>query len=128
MAFVTNLRQFTNEINKFNKRNNDEILRFFKLIAFDLFSKLTVRTPVDTGRARASWVLSVNRLPPDEPAPEQQGRYVIQEPDLTEVTLKTIIFITNTTDYIEFLDQGTSDQAPRGIVDLAIAETENKFL
>lgn len=94
-------------------------------LAFDLHSKITRRTPVDTGRARHSWQVqegSPNSTvapenptgPPLDVSPFPEGKISGQAP----------VYITNALDYVVYLEAGTSRQAPAGMVKLAILEVQ----
>lgn len=103
-------------------------------LALDLWNKITLRTPVDTGRARASWQLSIGapslvvspslgpytgknsklNTPPGEPA--------APFPTDVEITGDDIVFICNSLPYIEALEDGHSQQAIAGMVQVSLAE------
>lgn len=72
---------------------NKMIKKIVDQVTDDLQSELKLKTPVDTGRARDGWI-------------KNKGRKVNT--------------ITNSVPYIEELDKGHSNQAPRGIVEPAI--------
>lgn len=69
-----------------------------KKVALEVFKRIVARTPVDTGLARDSWVLSGS-------APN----YLISNPQ----------------PYINKLEHGSSKQAPAGMVRITLAELEN---
>lgn len=107
-----------------------------KKVAFDLYAQIIQKTPVDTGRARASWNISVNNPDPSV-APEMDksknsdGKKLKRGDSLTgieagknisllESNLEDPIYITNNLDYIEYLEGGSSEQAPAGMVMLSV--------
>ena len=89
-----------------------------------------VLTPVDTGFARSRWQASIGEPVASEPAAE--GRVEVGEEISTAIALSQAnneikkwkgfgsIFITNPLDYVRYLDQGSSDQAPQGMADDAV--------
>lgn len=88
----------------------------------DLFASIVELTPVDTGRARANWAMSMDL--------NDKGDFV----DLTdmaefEYTTKRgdTIWIWNNLVYIVPLEEGHSKQAPRGMVALSLQRFD-KFL
>lgn len=90
-------------------------------LTIDAWGKLVKRTPVDTGRARASWAISVSEPyagPP--PLPGQHG--MPSEPGVAEIDGTTAIFITSNLPYMEALENGHSGQAPNGMVRITVAE------
>jgi hypothetical protein len=86
---------------------------------------VVLATPVDTGRARANWTTSVgaptftNKDPPPDPGGSAlaQAREVIGtwRPGLGS------IYISNGVDYVQYLDEGSSAQAPEGMTSQGIA-------
>jgi len=81
-----------------------------------------LRTPVDTGRARANWLVSIGEPTtetvdtPDNPA-AGTAEALAQARQATRgyKTRLGSIFITNNVEYIVPLDEGTSPQAPSGM-------------
>ena len=93
-----------------------EIDRQLRSRALAALGDLRLETPVDTGRARNSW--DVNRtgqlFDSDENPPPGLS---ILEPS---PTIRTRIFITNGTPYIQYLNQGTSIQAPARFIETTL--------
>lgn len=88
---------------------------------------LTTQTPVDTGRAASNWIASIGAPdtgesgPPFDPFSAHTANIGIIGRRQNEQT----IFLSNNVDYIVFLDQGSSAQAPNGMTTRAIAEILN---
>lgn len=80
-------------------------------------AQLVLTTPVDTGRARSNWVPSINtpQIKIVEPGQRESIGEAIKNYELDQT-----IFITNSLPYIRSLNDGHSQQAPAGFVDLAI--------
>jgi len=84
-------------------------------------------TPVDTGRARANWVVTVGKTHDAATEPEDrsgaaalaQGRKAVEafKAGLDEAGS---IYITNNVEYIIPLENGHSKQAPQGMSEFAI--------
>lgn len=87
-----------------------------------------LRTPVDTGRARANWVASIGEpSTEDNPGPDLGSRDANETKSTAEALAQAQtalagyklslgpIYLVNNTEYILFLDDGSSDQAPSGI-------------
>jgi len=92
--------------------------------AIDTVAKLKERTPVDTGRAKNSWVLSKNK----NKFLDAKGGYTasVGGPGLGPVSDSKIetLYATNGTPYIEDLNRGTSQQAPARFVEATIAQQQ----
>lgn len=144
-----NLLEFNLQLDDFIKKVKLAPQTVTKRIAFDLFGRIVRKTPVDTGRARGSWTMSVNEA--DErvlpPAPKgSQNHY--PEPTPATITLQPgdSVIISNSLPYIVALEQGRlikvkekgkempnrkikpkrvfSIQAPHGMVAISIEEVK----
>jgi len=54
---------FAADIQNFNKKYEERMTLVLKKVAFDLFRKVILKTPVDTGRARGNWMVGINKIP-----------------------------------------------------------------
>lgn len=96
-------------------------------IAID--SGLINETPVDTGRARGNWIVSLNRANPNRDinpigqsgAPQGSAQAILQGTQtISAAPAFGKIFIQNNLPYINRLNDGWSDQAPRKFVETVI--------
>lgn len=83
------------------------------------WNDLVRTTPVKTGKARASWMISAG-FPKIKEIPD--GTYGMPSPPNLDRYTKnwTQWYITNTAPYITRLNRGYSRQAPVGFIELAI--------
>lgn len=108
------------QIAAINKRTKQKILRTFRGTALSMFGRVVTRTPVDTGRARGNWQSSINRpLETIDPSTEGYATTVAQ------AQLGDSIFFINNLPYIKKLEDGSSDQAPAGMVKVTVAEFQS---
>jgi hypothetical protein len=109
---------FALDIEKFSKDVGLEINLVVRKISLDAYTRVTKKTPVDTGRARANWNLSVGYID------TKTTKSVMQKsPMLSKNTgLTKAIYITNSLPYINALEHGHSKQAPRGMVGVTMNE------
>lgn len=126
-----------------------------KKLAFDAFAGLMLRTPVDTGRARANWRISINKIdatvePERKTASALKGKggagvgysfntgYSGSHPPsggesskasaaLGPVVWGDVVYISNTLPYIEALENGHSKQAPSGMLRVTFLEVQSNF-
>ena len=115
---------FDSDIKRFSKNTGVAIDEAVRKIAFDAFRMVTKKTPVDTGRAKGNWnvsVDSVNSSINEEATSTGKGRPG-HAPDIKKGDGLKPIFITNSLDYIEDLENGTSQQAPHGMVAITVNE------
>jgi len=122
-----NLPAFNKELQLFGKQTTPEAERFFAgRLALDLLRRIVFRTPVDTGRARGNWqtvVGSSNESTVEGGgAPLAGGAAVIAgAPPFSVIT------IFNNVKYIRKLEEGSSRQAPTGMVRVSVAEVDAQF-
>lgn len=107
---------FLNDIRKFNKKAERTALMAFKQVALAASDKVTERTPVDTGKAKGSWMGGIN-----SPARNSPGYLAV----IGRLKLGDTFFLTNNQPYIRRLEYGWSMQAPAGMVRITVAEFQN---
>lgn len=102
--------------------------RVVRKIALDLLGRVVRATPVDTGRARFGW--DVTLLSPSGWAPpEGAERYPANDIQRALGALASIrfgdeVWIVNNVVYISRLNDGWSDQQPAGFVEAALQAME----
>ena len=131
------LIEFKADLAAFAKEMNVEFGTVVKKVAFDLLGKIVARTPVRSGRARGSWIVSLDS-PSEDMLPEgeysayqeatgaaNQAQSVAQG-ELADLAANPYrqIFIVNNLPYVEKLNGGSSVQAPASFVELSVAEVE----
>ena len=89
-------------------------------LAFEAYNGVTLKTPVDTGRARGNWNIGAGS--PDLSTTEQTSS---PRPSLAKGDGEKVIYITNNLPYIERLEDGWSKQSPSGMVGLTMIELSN---
>ena len=95
-----------------------DLSKKIRTIAIQLLNEVTMRMPVDTGRARANTIVSIG-------SPVYQvldrydktGGYTIMEgvTRLSGLEPYTVVYLQNNLPYIEKLEDGYSKQAPIGM-------------
>lgn len=108
------------EIDRMNEAYRIQIKKAMKIGIIEALRQVTISTPVDTGRARWSWFLSV-KVPSPELPPE--GKYRV--PQTTErikaleqnFTISDTLYLTNNVPYVPDLNEGSSKQAPARFVE-----------
>jgi hypothetical protein len=100
-----------------------------RAVALQTLAQVTVATPVDTGRARANWIVSVGAPSQlEKPWPDKRGSGgraasgAISDGTavLTGAPKATTVFVQNNLPYIRRLNAGWSKKAPAGFVERAI--------
>lgn len=118
---------FALDVSKWCGKSLDRIDIVSRKIALEMFRRVILRTPVDTGRARGNWQTTVGA-----PAfgtldeTDKSGRAAIARATTVCLAWKAVsgawIFLANNLPYIERLEHGYSKQAPSGMVAITVAE------
>lgn len=117
-------------VDKFCAKSQKEIETIFRKITFELFKDIVMNTPVDTGRARANWGVTVGKINTTLliESGDQSGSATLAN---TAEGVKAwnctgSIFLTNNLPYIGVLEYGRDDgspgsmQAPNGMVRISV--------
>ncbi len=117
----TNIVSFNAQVSDFGKTLLPrEFVVFHRKIGLEALSRIVEKNPVDTGRSRGNWQTDIDQTNEAEvlsvdPTGAGSGRLAGLQPFQT-------IFIFNNVSYIEFLEEGSSSQAPAGMVAVTLAE------
>jgi hypothetical protein len=120
--------QFTLEIARFAEkagRNADLVIR---KVGIELLSSVIKKSPVDTGRFRANWNVSLGN--PDystSDATDKGGAVSIARgaAALSGFGTGGVAYITNNLPYAQRLENGYSTQAPAGMVRITVAQFQD---
>lgn len=113
---------FRSRINKvYQNKVIKPLERSVRAVALKLDAELVNTTPVDTGRAKSNWLPSLNSPDTRKVEPNQKPDI---GPTLSAYGIDDTIFISNNLPYIQKLNEGSSQQAPAGFVEAAIARAK----
>ena len=99
--------------------------RRIRQIVGNIAEQLVEHTPVETGRARGHWRLSLNTAEPaTSDSPDTEGTATVAEmlAALEPFQLGQTVCICNNAPYIVMLENGYSPQAPGGIVTAVVRD------
>ena len=122
---MADLRTFVRRIRARGRQVDEEVNRTVVQAAQVVNQAVILATPVDTGRARANWIASVGvpvTTPTDDADPEGGDRIAQNAVTIAGRRNDQTIFISNNVDYIGFLNQGSSSQAPANFVEIAVQQ------
>lgn len=123
-----------------------------RMATIEFYRQVTISTPVDTGRARAGWFITLGK-PSDEVIPEapqsnggkktrknkkkkkggkkKKGTYYktppIDQRMPATISARDTVYVTNNTPYIQRLNEGYSEQAPARFVETAAAKVQSSM-
>lgn len=133
MAF-TNLNAFNRELQQFSDEQLPrELVTLHKRISLEALQRIVNRSPVDTGRFRAAWITAVGEtaalfLSLSGEAAQSTGDPINRGLQaLRNLKPFSVVSISNNVRYGEFLERGSSKQAPRGVVDVTFEELRTIF-
>lgn len=110
----------------------EKVLLVQKKIAFQLLEGIVNMTPVDTGRARANWQVTIGTptLAHSWESYDKPGDGTISSGSAVISSLRTLgtIYLTNNLPYILSLEKGHSQrQAPQGMVQVTLDRVSAQF-
>lgn len=108
------------EIDRMNEAYKIQIKKAMKVGIIEALRQVTISTPVDTGRARWGWYLSVKAPSPETPPEGKYGAPKINErmQAINEnFTISDTLYLTNNVPYVPKLNNGSSKQAPARFVE-----------
>ena len=119
---------FKLDIAKWVEKAGDRADLVVRKVALDMFTKVVLKTPVDTGRARGHWSAGVNNVPAGLTGRlDKSGAGAIAGITATVTTARAgdRIYLANNLPYIVRLEYGHSKQAPAGMVRTTIDEFQS---
>lgn len=138
----TNAAAFSRALMDLSDEIDGSIEAVIRKACFDLYARIVKRTPVDTGRAKASWGIGTEHsgavAPEGEHSVTELHNFAPSDISSAVISSTTGLFtfsinddqvvIYNNLEYIEALESGQgSDQAPSGMVAISLAEFEAHF-
>lgn len=135
---VTGESSFTLSIKKWVEKTNADISKTFRTVCMNIFADIVRAWPVDTGRSRAAWQITLNSpgvgetgFTPgastygeggnrDENAGRATAHAMEQTNKLAGLKAEDVCYINNNVRYAIYLEYGHSKQAPRGVVRLTL--------
>jgi len=120
MSFALQVQDFAKAV----KVRSDVVLQ---KISLEVFKSVVLRTPVDTGRARGNWLLTIGTPAKSTvDRKDKAGSLTIQSAVVAakKANSEQSVYITNNVSYIKALENGKSKQAPSGMVAVTMASIE----
>lgn len=97
-------------------------------IALEMFSRVILKSPVDTGRFRANWQVAIGAIPSGTlELDDKTGQASIGRVQATALGMDAgdVITLVNNLPYAQRLENGYSAQAPAGMVMLSIQQFQS---
>ena len=116
---------FTASIARFVEKAKDNADLVLRKVALEMFTRVVIKTPVDTGRAKGAWQCSIGSIPSgmvnhlDKTGSETIARINV---NVASANAGDVLYLVANLPYINNLEYGSSKQAPSGMVRLTILE------
>ena len=127
-------KKFKLDLRAYDGLVQTQMVAAMKVIVLDLFRRIVLRTPVDTGVARGSWVIGIR-----DTGAEPNITGGLSEGAATNISLDRAnsvlgsykdlsrILISSYVKYIKYLEAGHSRRSAEGMVAVSIEEVKVKY-
>jgi hypothetical protein len=119
------LSSFTLDIQRFVDKAKGNVDLVVRKIALDMFRRVIIKSPVDTGRFKSNWQVAIGSIPAGTlELNDKTGAATISKVTAATLGFKAgeVIYLVNNLAYARALEYGHSKQAPAGMVRVTIAE------
>ncbi|MCG6540174.1 HK97 gp10 family phage protein [Pseudomonas sp. KSR10] len=108
---------FSEDIRRFNEKAVSAHNKITRLATLELFRGVILATPVKHGRARGGWTTSVGAPAASPERLDPSGSAAVSEvAEKTPDGAGQVTYLSNNLPYIIALEEGSSKQAPEGMV------------
>ena len=116
--------QFEIGLRKFAEKTELKINDVVRKIGLEVYSSVVMRSPVDTGRFRGNWNVSLANFDPSvSELTDKEGAASIARASISIADYKGgSIYISNNLPYAKRLEDGWSKQAPVGMLRITVVE------
>ena len=125
---MANAKRFSIDLTRWGTSlEKEQAPQFVRNIALDLLRKVTMKSPVDTGRFRANWMTGIGGA--DETTTESTVDDAVMRGSIILSGYRDLkqIHISNNLPYAAALEHGHSMQAPLGVAEISVEEIEAHF-
>jgi len=131
MALHPRGQSFTLDLTRFAERTKLSLTLIARKITLEVFVKVVLRTPVDTGRARGNWLPSFGAgrdgFDWEKKSPDGQETIAAITALVSKMKAGHVAYLCNSLPYIEALEFGHSQQALHGMARLSVREVAGQY-
>jgi hypothetical protein len=120
------MSNFALDVSKWAEKAKGRMDLVVRKIALDLFRRVILRSPVDTGRFRGNWQVAIDSIPEGVlEIDDKSGAATVAKATAEALNVKAgdVIYLVNNLPYASRLENGWSPQAPAGIIGTTVTET-----
>lgn len=110
------------DIQKIQQHLTQKTSQLLVMLMAETDARLKMKSPVDTGRFRASWTIGVGQIDPSVAPATEAGKVATPEPRIPAITVGATYYHANSLPYARRLEYGWSKQAPAGCVRVTAQE------
>jgi hypothetical protein len=125
---VADAKKFSIDLTRWGTSlEKEQAPQFVRKIALELLKKVTMKSPVDTGRFRANWMVGIGGA--DETTTDSTVNDAMMRGSIVLTAYRALkqIHISNNLPYAAALEHGHSLRAPLGVAEISVAEMEEHF-
>ena len=119
---------FVDDVKKWEKKTADKLDLATRQIALQIFARIVLKSPVDSGRFRGNWQVAIGSAPDGTlELDDKTGTATITKGTATSLGMNAgdTIYFANNLPYAQRLEGGYSQQAPAGMVALTVQEFQS---
>ena len=119
---------FANQMKAWERKTERKMDLAVRKIALEMFRRIILKSPVDTGRFRGNWQLAIGSVPEGTlELDDKTGTATIAKGAATALGFNAgeTIFFANNLPYARRLEEGYSQQAPAGMVALTVQQFQS---
>lgn len=108
-----------------------QLVDFHQKVVLQVLNGVIFKTPVDTGRARGGWQVTINFVSNEDTGIKDKNGSATVEAGVGALNgLKpfSVVYVNNNVEYIIPLEEGHSKQAPQGMIALTLEEVRQQFV
>ena len=118
---------FEIDIARFVEKAKGNVDLVVRKISLDIFRRVIMKSPVDTGRFKGNWQVAIGSIPAGTlEINDKSGTATVAKVTAATLGLHAgqVIYLVNNLAYARALEYGHSKQAPNGMVRVSIEEVQ----
>ena len=124
---VTSFRQFQRVVKNFGDSIPDLHSQIMRKVSLDVLRGLTNVSPVDQGTFRANWMTAIGAPSLLVTADTDNNAVARGAAVLASLPPFSVVYLTNNLPYARRLEDGYSQKAPAGVVQVSVANVASVF-
>jgi hypothetical protein len=115
---------FVADLEKYAKKTGKSVEKVFRGTVLQMSNAIILKTPIDEGRARGNWQASIGK-PKNRVINRKEAGAIGEVANVAQtVKIGQVFFLSNNLPYIKPLEEGSSTQAPNGMLAVTVANFE----